>query len=262
MSGTIALLTDFGTTDHYVGVMKGTILNICPHIDIIDITHDVAPGNVQQCCFLLDSSHRYFSKGTIFVAVVDPGVGSTRRPIVVNANDYLFIAPDNGILTNIIRENRNYEIRIIENAAYMLKKISRTFHGRDIFAPTAANIAAGKPFRAIGNQIDDPLLLSEGYYKDWDTHIETEILHIDKFGNIITAIPETFEFSDHRFHLKTENNDYFNIKIAGTFNDLAPEELGLIRGSSGRFEIALNSNSAAVKLKVKVSDSIRLFRLE
>ena len=154
---TITLLTDFGTKDPYVGIMKGVILSTNPDVRIVDITHEVDPQDVREGAFLVEEYYRYFEKGTIHVAVVDPTVGSDRKPIVFSKDGYFFIGPDNGLFTLLYDDNvRAYAI---ENRRYMLKKISATFHGRDIFAPAAAYLSSGVQLSSLGSVVQDPVRL-------------------------------------------------------------------------------------------------------
>ena len=156
MNRIITLTTDFGTRDGFVGVMKGVILNINPHANIVDITHDIAPQNIEQGAFLFANAVKYFPANVIHVVVVDPGVGSARRPIAVQLGKTFFVAPDNGVLSRIT-DHASLPIRVVHltNPAYWLPRVSATFHGRDIFAPVAAHLSLGVPLDALGEPIDD-----------------------------------------------------------------------------------------------------------
>jgi S-adenosylmethionine hydrolase len=184
-------MTDFGLGDGDVGVMKGVVLGITPEAQIVDITHDVAPQNVQSGAWILAASYRYFPKGTVFVCVVDPGVGSTRRPIAVRAGDWIFVGPDNGLFDRVLAEQTFHEAVTLANPAYRLSQVSSTFHGRDIFAPAGAHLAGGVALAELGERLElaDLVHIESSLAKRQGEHIEAEVLHIDNFGNIITNIP-------------------------------------------------------------------------
>src|SRR5580692_5562992 len=186
LRGPITLTTDFGTADHYVGAMKGVILGISPHARIVDITHEIAPQDVNEAAFVIAQAWRYFPKGTIHVVVVDPGVGSARRPVLCEAEGQFFIAPDNGVLSMVYDSSR-HKVRAISNSRLFLKKVSRTFHGRDVFAPAAAHLSKGMAPEKFGKMILDyardgvvkPVRLSAN---EWNG----VVLKTDRFGNLIT----------------------------------------------------------------------------
>jgi S-adenosyl-L-methionine hydrolase (adenosine-forming) len=182
----ITLTTDFGLSDHYVGAMKGVILGICPRARIVDISHDVKPFAVSEAAYLIAQAYRHFPRGTVHVVVVDPGVGSDRRPILAEAAGQRFIAPDNGALGMILSREK-HKVRVISNSRYFRKPVSATFHGRDIFAPVAAHVAAGAPVSSVGKLIGDSVRA------DFETPRRTGerawlgcVLHIDRFGNVVT----------------------------------------------------------------------------
>src|SRR6202166_1927462 len=152
LRGPITLTTDFGTSDHFVGTMKGVILGIAPRVRIVDITHEIAPYKVNEAAFVIAQSRRYFPKGTIHVVVVDPGVGSARRPILCEAEGQFFIAPDNGVLSMIYDSSR-HKVRVLSNKKVFLKSVSKTFHGRDVFAPAAAHLSKGMAAAKFGKPI-------------------------------------------------------------------------------------------------------------
>lgn len=187
--GTITLLTDFGEKDPYAGMMKGVILGIDPAAHIVDITHEVEPQDIREAAFLVDEYYRYFPPGTVHVVVVDPTVGSDRRPIIVSRGGHHFVGPDNGVFTFVAVGT--CEVRVIENRNFMLSSISPTFHGRDIFAPAAARLARGfYPF-AFGRQITDPVALTGlDPVADGNT-MRGEVVRFDRFGNALTNIRAT-----------------------------------------------------------------------
>jgi S-adenosyl-L-methionine hydrolase (adenosine-forming) len=191
MGRTIAILTDFGSTDNYVGVMKGVIRNISPFADIIDLTHGVPPGDIRSAAFSLESAFNYFPKNTIFLCVVDPGVGSERRAIAVEADGRYFVAPDNGLLTGILANSNSIKAINLTNTKFHLPQKSLTFHGRDIFAPVAAHLSMKIELEELGEIIKiENLIKLENYSALADDNIIIgKIIHTDTYGNLITDIP-------------------------------------------------------------------------
>jgi S-adenosylmethionine hydrolase len=190
-SSIIALLTDFGLRDNFVGVMKGVMSGIAPAMTrFIDITHAVPPQDVLTGTFILETSYRYFPAGTIFLCVVDPGVGSERHPIALHAGDWYFVGPDNGLFTPLIEEQTIHQVVALNNPDYQLSGISTTFHGRDIFAPAAAHIAAGVPLNALGTAVAavDLLRLPRQRPQVSKEQIEAQLGYQDYYGNVITTI--------------------------------------------------------------------------
>ncbi len=191
----ISLTTDFGRDDGFVGTMKGVILGICPDAALVDITHEVAPQDVQGAALILKAAYRYFPPGTVHLAVVDPGVGGTRRALVVSTPTSLFAAPDNGLLTFVLKKEGT-EIFELTNRRWFLPEVSATFHGRDVFAPAAAHLALGADPEEAGTKISDaqeltwpaPLLKHSGE----GPRVEGEVIHVDRFGNLMTNIDRPF----------------------------------------------------------------------
>ena len=184
----ITLTTDFGLTDWFVGTMKGVILGIAPRATIVDITHQIPAGDIRSGAFALLGSYRFFPKGSVHVAVIDPGVGSERKAIVAETDNYFFIGPDNGVLSWTLPKERIKTIRALENEHYFLHLISGTFHGRDIFAPVAAHLASGVPTRKLGPVSKGFMRLPWPEPKRARNRIEGEIVYIDRFGNAITNL--------------------------------------------------------------------------
>jgi S-adenosyl-L-methionine hydrolase (adenosine-forming) len=244
----ITLLTDFGTADYFVGAMKGAILSIDPEAVIVDVTHEIPAQDVAAGAFTLLAAYDTFPAGTIHVAVVDPGVGSERRAIVLCAENYLFVGPDNGIFTYIYERHPDFAAFHITATDYFRHPVSNTFHGRDIFAPVAAALSSGVDASSVGPQISDPIQLFKS--------VELQIIHIDRFGNLITNIT--------REMLKEGNRVLVNGKAITTFRSFfgenvgEPEEPFAIWGSAGFLEIAVNGGSAAELLKVKRGAGIAL----
>jgi len=184
--GIITLLTDFGVKDPYVGVMKGVILGIDPGARVIDMTHEVEPQDMREAAFLIDDYWRHFPPGTVHVAVVDPTVGSARRPLIVSAKGHHFVGPDNGVFT-LLADNVP-DIHVIENRNFMLFPVSSTFHGRDVFSPAAARLSRGYSPQAFGRRITDPVLLSDIHPVIEGRTLKGSVVRFDRFGNAITNI--------------------------------------------------------------------------
>lgn len=248
----ITLLTDFGLEDPFVGIMKGVIAGIAPGIAVVDLTHNVAAFQIEQGAFLLEQSWRYFPKGTIHVAVVDPGVGSERRPILVESSGHHFIGPDNGIFRYILADEKA-RVRHLDQPRYWLPSPSHTFHGRDIFAPCAAHLAAGvKPSR-LGTRISDALCPPVAVPAESNGTWLGAVLHIDRFGNLIT----NFRASDFSDFTVTAGKHKI-ARIASTYAHCAPGELTLIAGSSGFYEISVRNGSAAAITGLKAGAPLQL----
>jgi len=184
----ISLTTDFGLSDWFVGTMKGVIYRINPRVTVVDLTHDLLPGDIRAGSFALAAAYRYFPKGTIHVAVVDPGVGTDRKAIAVRTADYFFVGPDNGVLSFALRKERIKSIHALENKTHFLKPLSQTFHGRDIFAPVAAELSRGLAIRKLGPAVHDLVHLPWPEPRHRQGSIKGEVVYIDRFGNAITNI--------------------------------------------------------------------------
>jgi S-adenosylmethionine hydrolase len=240
----ITLTTDFGNTDHFTGTMKGVILGIQPAAQIIDITHEVQAFEIPDGAFTIAQAYRYFPRQTIHVVVVDPGVGSTRRPILAEMSGQFFIAPDNGVLS-IVFAREKAKVRHITNQRYFLHPVSRTFHGRDVFAPVAAHLASGVPPGRFGKLIDDYLQLT--FHRPAQTGKNAwtgSVLKVDRFGNLITNLNlEDFPNLQVRpFRLLAGRQPI--TRLALTFTECSAGELFVIVGSSGHLEVATNQGSA------------------
>jgi S-adenosylmethionine hydrolase len=269
MDRTIALLTDFGTTDTYLGVIKAVMTRIYPAARFIDLTHEIPPQQVQQAAFTLLKTYRYFAPGTVFLIVVDPGVGSTRRAIAAQADDYFFVAPDNGVLSYILDEADSKSVVELTNPAYQLIPVSNTFHGRDIFAPAAAHLAAGVAISAFGSPVEHVVQPLNLPLKIEGIQISGQIISADHFGNLITSIGE-FHWTDDnhlelnpRFGKPLEKpvrlaadkvtisvNDQQLTGIHRMYGATQPGDLMMLVGSGGYLEIAINQGNAAQHLKV------------
>jgi S-adenosylmethionine hydrolase len=244
----ITLTTDFGTADHFAGAMKGVILGIAPTARIVDISHEVQPFEVPGGAFTIAQAYRYFPRKTIHVVVVDPGVGSARRPLLAEMAGQYFIGPDNGVFSMIFAGEQP-KVRHITNERYFLHPVSRTFHGRDVFAPVAAHLAKGIPPAQFGKRIDDYLRLT--FHQPTRTGKRAwtgSILKVDRFGNLITNL-HIDEFPNIRTR-PFELNAGLQIvtRLALTFAECPPGDLFVVVGSSGYLEVATNQGSAAAAL--------------
>ncbi len=258
----IVLLTDFGEDDWFVASMKGVIKSINTKAEIIDLTHSIKSHSIRDGAFVLYNTYPYYPEKTIFVAVVDPGVGSSRRMLIVEIAKYFFIAPDNGLLTYIIKDNPDYKAVEIEDTNYFLPQISSTFHGRDIFAPVAAHLSIDCNIERIGERISDPILFEIEDAIIQDNTITAPILYIDKFGNLILNIKKE-KFSE-LLKLKGVKSK-IGKEIIKTQTPLrsgysAVGKGGVVAywGSSGFLEIALNQGNASEKFYLKVGDTIKI----
>lgn len=249
----ITLTTDFGTADWFVGAMKGVILKINPRAVIVDLTHDIPAGGVRQGAFVLRAAYACFPRGTIHVVVVDPGVGSARRAVVVRTGNYQFVAPDNGILSQALAEQNVKAIREITNEKLMLRPVSRTFHGRDIFAPVAAHLSKGARLSEVGPSAKDLLEIHWPQPTARKDRVDGEILYVDHFGNGITNMPHLLiprgraTILSGRRRLATLGDHY---QAVPTGKAVA------VAGSSGMLEIAVNGGHAARQLRLKIGTKI------
>ena len=236
--GLITLLTDFGDRDSFVASMKGVILTINPHATLVDLSHHVPPHSVEDAAYLLNSCYRYFPEGTVHVAVVDPGVGSARRPLIAKSERYFFLAPDNGLLTYILADSSEIEVREIENKAYRLTSPGRTFDGRDLFAPAAAWLTKQQPFASFGRLIDDCKTFTISKPKWEAMALVGEIVHVDRFGNLISNLT-SHHVQEVRDVTKRPNA---LIRIAGhkietlvgSYSEGMPEQPSALINSDGR----------------------------
>lgn len=252
-SSVITLTTDFGTGDPYVAAMKGVILKINPDAKVIDISHDIKPQNIYEAAYVLDSAWRYFPNGTVHVAVVDPGVGTERNALIVKTANAFFIAPDNGILTYVARDQ--FQAVNITNPRFWNHPVSPTFHGRDIFAPVAAHLSLGIPVSEFGEPVSSLVTLprTEPYFER-DGSLIGHVIHIDRFGNVITDINRDSVPENPTIHV----SDHIIEKLSTSY----AEGSGLLAliGSDEKLEIAVKNGSAADSLNLQVGDEIMVKR--
>ncbi len=266
----IALMTDFGIGDGDVGVMKAVIAGITPYAHIIDITHNVAPQNVSSGAWILAASYHYFPKNTVFICVIDPGVGSTREALALHAGDWYFVGPDNGLFSYILSEQPIHAAVLLTNSSYHLSTVSSTFHGRDIFAPVGAYLARGLTdiFYELGPSVDPDLLrrLEVGGAVRDGTTINAHIVHVDNFGNLITSIPLTLVpelYTVSQVQIIFKNIGITVEKLRQYFAEGPDDGQAFIYGdSSGYVGIAVRNGNAAKALGVGFSAPIALITSE
>jgi S-adenosylmethionine hydrolase len=258
----IAFLTDFGTRDHYVSVMKGVVLTINPEVTLVDLAHDLPPHDVASAAHELASTYKYFPPATIFVVVVDPGVGSSRRGLAAEAGDWRFVAPDNGVLTSVFAETAPKKIVELTERRYARPTVSRTFEGRDRFAPAAAWLSKGVQLAAFGRAVTDYYVLPVPQPTLTDGILTGVVVHIDRFGNIITNLDRRAceRLTDGPGTLRLTVADHPISRIVSTYSDLAEDEIGALFGSTDRLECAAHAHSAAERLGVRVGDAVELRR--
>ncbi len=256
----VVLLTDFGLKDLFVGVLKGVIANISPRTNTIDLTHDIEPQNIHQAAYILATSYKYFPKGTVFCVVVDPGVGSSRKAICIETEDYFFIGPDNGVLFEAANDNTIKKIVQLTNTAFFLDSVSNTFHGRDIFSPVSAYISKGLDNIEKLGQVEKkcveykfPKRVNKG------KSISLSIIYIDRFGNSVLNI------TGNEFKQLVGNNNFL-LKVNGELVENVCDNYSqgkdnhpfLIAASASYMEISLKNENVAKQIGIKVLDQVVL----
>jgi S-adenosylmethionine hydrolase len=260
--GLITLLTDFGDRDYFVASMKGVILTINPHAILVDLSHHVPPHSVEEAAYLLKSCYRYFPEGTVHVAVVDPGVGTRRRPLVVKTARYYFLGPDNGLFSYIFDEEDEVEVREIGNQQYRLESVGFTFDGRDLFAPAAAWLTTNQPFESFGRRIEERVAFPIVEPKRGANGLVGEVVYVDHFGNLISnltlkhldvvrsAAPRqgpALEIAGHRVN-----------GLVASYAEGSKVEPSALINSNGAIEVFVKEGSAAQWLKVGRGESVAL----
>ena len=247
----VALLTDFGTRDHYVGAMKGVVLGICPEATVVDITHDVPAHDVLTAGLELAACYKYFPSGTIFLVVVDPGVGSARRGLAADIGEYRFVAPDNGVLTAVFQDVPPKRVVELTERRYARPTVSRTFEGRDRFAPGAAWLAKGIRLPALGRPLGDYRQLDIPRPTAAGGRIDGEVLRVDRFGNLVTNIDQkAFDRLALAGSIRIEVGSEEIGRLVQTYADIRDDEVCALFGSTDHLEFAANSTSAAERLSV------------
>lgn len=263
MSSVVTLLTDYGSKDAFAGSIKGVILKINPQAQLVDISHEINPQDVWEAAFTLEAAHSSFPKGTVHLAVVDPGVGGGRRPIIVVTESYYFVGPDNGLFSLIYQNAERLRVHHITASHYFLPSPGPTFHGRDVFAPVAAWLAKGIPSGNFGDEIMDFVKLNVPMPKVAGSTIDGHVVHIDRFGNAITNI--SFQ---HIKNLMPAGGSPASITVSFAGKEItgikkfyaesAPGEPSAIINSSGNLEIFLFKQNARAGLSIKRGETVRL----
>ena len=251
---TITLLTDFGLKDPYVGIMKGTVLSIFPDVRFVDITHEVDPQDVREGAFIVEEYYTYFEKGAIHVAVVDPTVGSDRKPIIVSRGGHFFIGPDNGLFTLLYDDATR--VYAIENSRCMGKVIGTTFHGRDIFAPAAAYLASGVQLAKFGSMVQDPVSLPGIYPVIKKNVLKGEVIRFDRFGNAITNITQTV--IDNFIKQKAFTIQFHGMPFSKIQKSYYEGQVVPLIGSSGYLEFGYFKGNLRQRLGLRKGDQISI----
>jgi len=256
----LTFLSDFGQRSSYVAQMKAVALSISD-VEIIDISHNISPQNIREGAYLLKSTVPFFPSGTVHVAVIDPGVGTERRGIVIATKTQILVGPDNGLLIPAAEHLGNFEVYEIKNQNLLMNNISNTFHGRDVFTPVAAHILNGLYFEKIGQKIFDYKTINLKDYKFDDKTAEGKVLYIDDFGNIITNI------EGHEIKKQIQLNkkimlylgkDQLNIPFVKTYGEVDKDKTLATIGSSNYLEISINMGNAKEKYKTKIGDDVKI----
>lgn len=264
MRPVVALLTDFGVRDHYAGTMKGVVLGICPEATLVDISHDVPPHDVLSASLELAAAYKYFPAGTVFLVVVDPGVGSSRRPLAAEAGDYRFVAPDNGVLSAVFKEVSPRRVVELTERRFARPTVSRTFEGRDRFAPAAGWLAKGTEVKALGRILTDYLRLAIPDPIVTDGAVRGEVLRVDRFGNLITNIDRRSVDRLGRpgdVVLEIAAGDHRVGRLVSTYAEISAGEVCSLFGSTEHLEIAANAASAAETLGLGRGATVTVSRI-
>jgi S-adenosylmethionine hydrolase len=254
----ITLLTDFGSKDYFVASMKGVILTIHPAARIEDVSHHITPHRIDEAAYCLQSCYRTFPEGTIHVVVVDPGVGSNRRPILVKTGRYYFVAPDNGLLTPILNLEEDGEIREIENRQYQLQSPGATFHGRDVFAPAAAWLAKGAALSSFGRLVPDPVRMNWPQPRMTARTIIGEIVYIDHFGNLISNISHTQIEAGKIGRPEIRVGEHLIGSLVANYIQGQADALHALINSNGMLEFFLKERPASECLKIGVGAVVEM----
>ena len=257
-AGLIALLTDFGTRDWYVATMKGVMLTSCPGARIVDITHEIPPQDVVAGAFTLAAASPWFPRGTVFVAVVDPGVGSDRAIVAIRAEGRYFIGPDNGVLWLAVERARAPIIIRLSNRRYWLDTVSQTFQGRDIMAPVAAHLAQGGSLASLGVRAAHMTPVSLPPLQHHGRRVRGAIVHMDAFGNLITNLPSALLSKRQRSGPAGIRYKDRKARVVSSYSEGRPDELIAVVGSLGLVELAVREGSAAWMLNARRGDAVEI----
>ncbi len=249
----ITLLTDFGTRDGYVGAMKGVMATVFPGVGMDDVSHSIPPGDVASAALTLSRYWDCYPGGTVHVVVVDPGVGTDRRPLAVEADRRFLVAPDNGVLSRVLDAGKQVRVVAIENGEYLAKERSATFHGRDVFAPVAAFLARGVHISRLGPPVFDPVRIREPEVEEDGDVVSARVVSLDRFGNLITNLRGEGIGAVGEVQVGGRS-----IPLVRTYGDVDPEGLAALVNSDGRLEVAARDASAADLLGAGVGTLVRI----
>lgn len=252
------LLTDFGTADHFVGAMKGALLTVAPDAYIIDITHDIPAHDVAAGAWALANAYSYFPPGTVHTCVVDPGVGTARRALAARAGEQFFVGPDNGLFSFLYEREKTIEVVELTNEKFFRQPVSRTFHGRDVFAPIAGAILNGVGLEELGRKVDDYISLpSPRVTRTSDGSLAASVIHVDRFGNLVTNVTrDDVRGMTHDAGLMIEIGGRRIASVRETFGEGDADELFAVWGSADRLEIVARCASAARLLGVSRGEEL------
>jgi S-adenosyl-L-methionine hydrolase (adenosine-forming) len=252
---TITITTDFGNRDGFVGIMRGVMQGIAPQVNVIDISNEIEPGDIAAGAWILANAYEYFPQGTVHLAIVDPGVGSSRKGLIVSSRRYTFVAPDNGLLTYVLNREGPVDCYAIDQSSFWRKSVSFTFHGRDIFAPVAAHLAAGQSAANMGSPIDFETLvrLPDFAMKIGRDTADGVIVYVDRFGNLISNIPASALESARHCAIAGQRID-----VGRTYSSVQPGQPVAIGGSHGYVEVGVNGGSAAQIFEADVGTPVVL----
>jgi hypothetical protein len=252
----ITLTTDFGLSDGYVAAMKGVIAGIAPQATVIDISHQIAPQDVREAAYVLATALPYFPPDTVHVVIVDPGVGSARRPMAAAVGDHALVGPDNGVFTYALQAGQPAVCVHLDNPTFWLPTVSRTFHGRDIFSPVAAHLANGVPLAALGAPISDPVQFAiQPPRRELDGRLRGEIIHVDRFGNLVSNIPGAW-LAEHIWTVHVAGQQITGPSLS--YADAASGQLLALVSSDATLEVALRDGNAAARLGAAAGEPIAL----
>jgi S-adenosylmethionine hydrolase len=258
--GVVTFTTDFGTEDWFVGAMKGVVLSRAPRTALVDLTHAVEPGDVRGGAFALAAACRFFPRGTVHVAIVDPGVGSARKAIAVRTADYYFVGPDNGVLSLALARERVRAVHRLENARCFLPAVSATFHGRDVFAPVAAHLSRGGRISALGPR-------QEGWTRlPWPEPVATRngwrgvVVHLDRFGNAISNLPASLLRPSPAEGWQVRLRGRVGVPLGAFYQAVPAGRAVAVIGSTGFVELAVNGGNAAERFGLRRGSTIELRR--
>ena len=259
MNPIMTLTTDFGIVDGYVGAMKGAIYGIAPNIQVVDISHMVPPQDIATGAFVMYSACRFFPEGTVHVGVVDPGVGSDRRGIVVETDQFIFVGPDNGLFSPFYETAQIRRIVVIENPDFMRQVVSATFHGRDVFAPVGAHLLRGVSCDAVGQEIGNPVTLDLWSVVEKTDELIGQVVNIDHFGNAVTMMSRTRilkTLGDGQIHIVVGENHFE--QISHTYAEVETGHSLALYGSLDTLEISVSGGSAAKAHGIERGDEVRV----